>query len=213
MTMMSRRKTTFKLIFLSLICLFITGCVEDLYPIDVAEGFWRAVKNKDIDAIEKYSTEESLAGDELNENILPLDEIVLGKTVIDGDGAWIDTTVTISGDKPYTLPIKTVLIRENKQWKVDYQATMKWVSKGSSVYSVISDIKNMSETLAEELNQSMEDIQKAIPEVKEEVKKIEESLMEHVPELKKQIEEFVKDLDEAIKDLGKESEDSSVTET
>jgi uncharacterized protein YoxC len=210
---MSRRKITFQLIFLSLICLFITGCDEVLYPIDVAEGFWRAVKDKDINAIEKYSTKDSLTGDELSENILPLDEIVLGKTVIDGDGAWVDTTVTISGDKPYTLPIKTVLIRENKQWKVDYQATMKWVSKGSSVYSVISGIKNMTDELAEELSQSMEDIQKAIPEIKQEVERIEESLMEHVPELKKQVEEFVEDLEDAIKELGKESEESTVTET
>ncbi len=211
--MMSRRKITFKLMFLSLICLSITGCDEGLYPIDVSEGFWRAVKDKDINAIEKYSTEDSLTGDELSENILPLDEIILGKTVIDGDGAWVDTTVTISGDKPYTLPIKTVLIRENKQWKVDYQATMKWVSKGSSVYSVISGIKNMTEELAEELNQSMEDIQKAIPEIKKEVERIEESLLEYVPELKKQVEEFVEDLEEAIKDLRKESEESTVTET
>ena len=210
---MSQRKITFKLIFLSLICLFTTGCDEGLYPIEVSEGFWRAVKDKDINAIEKYSTKDSLTGDELRENILPLDEIILGKTVIDGDGAWVDTTVTISGDKPYTLPIKTVLIRENKQWKVDYQATMKWVSKGSSVYSVISGIKNMMGELAEGLNQSMEDVQKAIPEIKEEVKRIEESLLEHVPELKKQIEEFVEDLEEAIKELGKESEESSVTET
>ena len=211
--MMSRRKITFKLMFLSLICLSITGCDEGLYPIDVSEGFWRAVKDKDINAIEKYSTEDSLTGDELSENILPLDEIILGKTVIDGDGAWVDTTVTISGDKPYTLPIKTVLIRENKQWKVDYQATMKWVSKGSSVYSVISSIKNMTEELAAELNQSMEDIQKAIPEIKKEVERIEESLLEYVPELKKQVEEFVEDLEEAIKDLRKESEESTVTET
>ena len=210
---MSQRKITFKLIFLSLICLFTTGCDEGLYPIEVSEGFWRAVTDKDINAIEKYSTKDSLTGDELRENILPLDEIILGKTVIDGDGAWVDTTVTISGDKPYTLPIKTVLIRENKQWKVDYQATMNWVSKGSSVYSVISGIKNMMGELAEGLNQSMEDVQKAIPEIKEEVKRIEESLLEHVPELKKQIEEFVEDLEEAIKELGKESEESSVTET
>jgi len=210
---MSRRKITIQLIFLSFICLFITGCDEGLYPIDVSEGFWRAVKDKDINAIEKYSTEDSLTGAELSENILPLDEIVLGKTVIDGDEAWVDTTVTISGDKPYTLPIQTVLIRENKQWKVDYQATMKWISKGSSVYSVINGIKNMSKALAEELNQSMKDIQKAIPEIKEEVERIEETLMEHVPELKKQVEEFVEDLEEAIKELGKETEESTVTET
>jgi hypothetical protein len=108
---MNRRKITFELIFLSLICLFIPGCDEALYPIDVSEGFWRAVKDKDINAIEKYSTKDSLTGDELSENILPLDEIILGKTVIDGDEAWVDTTVTISADKPYTLPIKTVLIK------------------------------------------------------------------------------------------------------
>ena len=210
---MSRCKTTLKLIFITSICLFMAGCGEGLYPIDVSEGFWRGVKNKDIRAIEKYSTEDSLTGDELSENILPIDEIILGKTVIDGDAAWVDTTVTISGDKPYTLPIKTVLIRENKQWKVDYQATMKWVSKGSSVYSVINGIKSMTRDLAEEFDQSMEDIQKAIPEIKQEVEEIEESLMKHVPELKKQVEDFVEDLEEAIKDLGKESEEATVTET
>jgi len=58
--MVNRRKTTFKLIFLTSLCLFMTGCGEGLYPIDVAEGFWRAVKDKDIKAIEKYSTEDSL---------------------------------------------------------------------------------------------------------------------------------------------------------
>jgi len=211
--MMSRRKITFKLIILSLICLFITGCDEGLYPIDVSEKFWRAVKDKDTKVIQKYSTNSSLKGNGLGENILPLDEITLGKTVIDGDGAWVDTTVTISGDKPYTLPIKTILIRENKQWKVDYQATIKWVSNGSVVSNVINSIKNMSEELAKELNQSMEDIEKAIPEVKEEVEKLEESLLEHVPELKKQIKEFIEDIKDAIKELGKDQEESTVTET
>ena len=211
--MMSQRKITFRLLILLLICLFITGCDEGLYPIDVSEKFWRAVKDKDTKAIQKYSSNSSLNGNELGENILPLDEITLGKTVIDGEGAWVDTTVTISGDKPYTLPIKTVLIRENKQWKVDYRATIKWVSKGSAVSNVINSIKNMSEDLAKELNQSMEDIEKAIPEVKGEIEKIEESLLEHVPELKKQIEEFVEDLKETIKELGKDSGESTTTET
>ena len=211
--MISQRKITFRLLILSLICLFITGCDEGLYPIDVSEKFWRAVKDKDTKAIQKYSSNSSLNGNELGENILPLDEITLGKTVIDGEGAWVDTTVTISGDKPYTLPIKTVLIRENKQWKVDYRATIKWVSKGSAVSNVINSIKNMSEDLAKELNQSMEDIEKAIPEVKGEIEKIEESLLEHVPELKKQIEEFVEDLKETIKELGKDSGESTTTET
>ena len=229
--MKSRRKTTFILIFLSFICLFITSCNEGLYPIDVAEGFWRAVKDKDTKAIQKYSTNNSLKEDEPGENILPLDEITLGKTVIDGETAWVDTMVTISGDKPFTIPLRTELIRENKRWKVDYDATIKLVSQGSAVSNVINSIRNMSKDLAEELNQSMEEMQKAIPEVTEElnqsmeeiqktipevveeVEKIEESLLEHVPELKKQIEEFIRDLKNAIEELGKEPGETTATET
>ncbi len=209
--MINDHNIVFKLIFLSFVCLFNTACDENLYPIDVAEKFWRAIKDKDVRGIQKYSTEDSLVGEELSENILPLDEIVLGKTVIDGDSSWVDTTVTITGDKPLTLPLRTVLIRENKQWKVDYDETIKLVSKGSSVSRIISSIRNMREDLTEELSQSMEEIQKAIPEVKEEIEKIEESLLEYVPELKKQIEEFVNDLREAIKGLGEESGESTAT--
>jgi len=69
----------------------------------------------------------------------------------------------------------------------------------------------MREDLTEELNQSMEDIQKVIPEVKKEIEKIEELLLEHAPELKKQIEKFVKDLKEAIKGLGEGPEESTET--
>jgi len=209
--MISHQKIVFKLIFLSFICLLYTACEESLYPIDVSEKFWRAVKDKDVKTIQKYSTGDSVTKEDLDENILPLDEIILGRTVIDGDNSWVDTTVTISVDKPLTLPLRTVLIRENKQWKVDYDETIKLVSKGSSVSRIISSIRNMREDLTKELNQSMENIQKAIPEVKEEIEKIEESLLEHVPELKKQIEDFVKDLKEAIKGLGEGSGESTAT--
>ena len=212
--MNNHRNIVFKLLFLSFICLFNTACDEGLYPIDVAEKFWRAIKAKDVKTIQKYSTEDSLTGEDLDENILPLDEIILGRTVIDGDSSWVDTTVTISGDKPLTLPLRTVLIRENKQWKVDYDETIKLVSKGSSISRIISSIRNMRENLTEELDQSMEDIQKAMPEVKEEIEKIEESLLEHVPELRKQIKEFLKDLKEAIKEFGEGlGESTATTET
>ncbi|MCZ6804331.1 MAG: hypothetical protein O7D86_10470 [Proteobacteria bacterium] len=209
--MISHQKIVFKLIFLSFICLLNTACEESLYPIDVSEKFWRAVKDKDVKTIQKYSTGDNLTKEDLDENILPLDEIILGRTVIDGDNSWVDTTVTISGDKPLTLPLRTVLIRENNQWEVDYDETIKLVSKGSSVSRIISSIRNMREDLTKELNQSMENIQNAIPEVKEEIEKIEESLLEHVPELKKQIEDFVKDLKEAIKGLGEGSGESTAT--
>lgn len=202
----------FKLMFLSLVFLLASGCGEDSYPIDIAEKFWRAVKTKDAETIRKYSSSDSLKTEKPGQDILPLDEITLGKTVIDGDAAWVDTTVTISGDKPFTIPLRTVLLRENKQWKVDYGSTIKVVSEGSSVSHVINNIKNLSKDLATEFNQSMEELQEKIPEMKDEVEQLEESLIEKIPELKKQIEEFVSDLKEAIKEFGKDTEESTVTE-
>ncbi len=202
----------FKIIVLSLFIVSATGCEDERYPLDIADKFWRAVKDKDVKTIKKYTSKDSLKTKNPGQNILPLDEITLGKTVIDGDGAWVDTTVTISGDKPFKVPLRTVLIREDKQWKVDYDSTIKLVSEDSSVSHVINNIKILSKDLAAELNQSMDDLQEKIPEIKEEVDRMEESLMEQIPELKKQIEEFVNDLKEAIKEFGKKDE-ATVTET
>jgi len=203
---MRRRETTFILLFLSCVCLFITSCNESLYPIDVAEGFWRAVKDKDTKAIQKYSTNNSLKEDEPGENILPLDEITLGKTVIDGETAWVDTMVTISGDKPFTIPLRTELIRENKRWKVDYDATIKLVSQGSAVSNVINSIRNMSKDLAEELNQSMEEMQKAIPEVTEELNQSMEEMQKAIPEVTEELNQSMEDIQKTIPEVVEEVE-------
>ncbi len=194
------------------LCIFFTGCVENLSPIEVSERFWTAVQNKDQRAVRKYVSSDTLKKDDLAENILPLDEISLGRTVIDGEQAWVDTEVIIAGDNPFNLPIKTVLLRENKQWKVDYDATMHSISRGSSVARVLGSIANLSEKFSDELNRSFDEIQKTIPEVEEEIGKIEENISEKLPELRKRIEEILQQLEEALGNLGNKKESPGTTE-
>jgi chromosome segregation ATPase len=143
---------------------------------------------------------------------LPLDEISLGKTIIDGEQAWVDTEVVIAGDDSFRLPLKTVLLKENKQWKVDYNATMHSISRGSSVARVLGSIANLSEKFSNELNRSLDEIQKIIPEVEEEIGKIEENISKKLPELRKRIEEILQQLEEALGNIGNKKKSSGTTE-
>ena len=187
-------------IFFVSICVwtfFVSACVPRLTPIQVSEKFWQAVQENDADAARHFVTEDARNRD-LTDNILPLEEVTLGRTIIDGDQAWVDTTVVISADKPYHLPLKTVLLRENERWKVDYDATVASVSKGSHAARVISGISELSRRFSEELNRSMEDIQRSLPELQKELEQLEGNLRRELPELREQMREFLRQLEEAL---------------
>ncbi|HSR62587.1 MAG TPA: hypothetical protein VLN56_04195 [Gammaproteobacteria bacterium] len=195
-----------------LLVLLASGCAAKLTPMQVSEKFWEAVKNKDTNAARHFVTEDARNRD-LTENILPLEEVTLGRTVIDGEQAWVDTTVVISADKPFTLPLKTVLLQENERWKVDYDATVASVSKGSHAARVISGISDLSRQFTEELNRSMDDIQRSLPQLQKELEKLENNLREKLPELRQQMQEFLRQLEEALgQDKPAEPPPSSTTE-
>jgi len=200
-------------VFLCLcIILALYGCAANLSPIEVSGHFWTAVQNKDAGAARDYVSSGSLDRKDLTENILPFDKVTLGRTVIDGEQAWVDTTVVISGDNPFTLPLKTVLLQENRQWKVDYDATVASVSSTSSVARVMGNLTDLSKQFADGLDRSLAEIQKTIPEIQKEIESIEEDLREKLPELRQRMEEFMKQLEEALKDLNKERKSQGTTE-
>jgi len=191
--------------------LTLTGCVANLTPMEVSERFWAAVKDKNSKEIKKYIAAGTLSND-MAEKLLPLDEVYLGRTVIDAGQAWVDTTVVIAGDNSYELPLETILLKEGDQWKVDYNTTVATLSKGSTVARVMGSIADLSGQFADELDRSLEEIQKAIPEVQKEIERIEESVKYHLPELQKKMDEFLQQLEETLKDLSKDTEPQGTTE-
>lgn len=181
-----------------IIFLVIGGCMANLEPREVSERFWTAVQEKNTVEIRKYISSD-VSNNALSEHILPIDNVSLGKTVIDGDHAWVDTEVDVSADEPFTLPLKTVLKKENNQWKVDYDETVSPVSSDSSIARVVGNLSELSNQVAEELDRALEDIQAAIPEVQKEIEEIEENLNHSLPELRQRIEEIMQQLEEALK--------------
>ena len=186
-------------IFISACAAFLlTGCVSSLTPVEVSDGFWTAVKSRDNQSIRKYIASESRNEDDLTGNLLRINSYALGRTVIDQGQAWVDTTVEISGNDPFKVPIKTVLLQENNQWKVDYAATVAPISNSSDVARLLGNLNELGIQFADKLNQSLGEMQKAMPEVQKELEKIEESLKQKLPELQQRMEEFMRQLEEAL---------------
>ena len=178
-----------------------TGCAANPSPMEVSEGFWKGVKEQDAAAVSRYVTAESLESlkrQDPGRNVLPIKEVTLGRTVIEGDHALIDTTVEVADDRPLHMSLQTVLQQENQQWKVDYNATVASITHDSDVGRVLGDISNMSKQLTDKLNQSLEQAQKALPEIEREIGKIEDDLRQKLPELRQRMEELMRQLEEIL---------------
>lgn len=191
------------------VLIFITlssGCVARLTPIQVSEKFWTAIQNNDAGAARLFIAEGTAKTDDITGNVLPVNGFSLGRTVIDGDNAWVDTDVEIAADEPFKLSLKTVLLRRDDRWKVDYDSTVASISSDSSVARVIGKLSEFSGEFSRELDRSLDEMQRALPQIKKEIESIEENMKESLPELERRLEEFIRKLEEA---LGKDKEDSN----
>lgn len=176
----------------------LSGCSRPLPPQDVADRFWRAVAAQSTAKIRRYvrtTDREALDGDA---EVLPVAEYALGRIVIDGDAATVETQVTLDGDKPLSVSIDTVLVREQQHWRVDYAATVNRISMQSELARVIGQIESFGETLKEGIDKSVDELQKAVPEIEKQLSRIEQGIRQRMPELRERLEEFSRRLEERL---------------
>jgi hypothetical protein len=181
------------------------GCAAHLSPVEVCEGFWQGIKDRDAAAVARHVTSSSLPSLKLRNSpadILTINKVSLGRTVIDGDQAWVDTQVELAADDPFQLPLKTVLQQENQQWKVDYDATVSPITRGGSVALVIGGLSDLSRQFADELDRSLEEIQRTLPQIQEEIGRAEEELKEKLPVLRQRIDAIMRQLEDALGNQG-----------
>ncbi len=196
------KKAVFFTLLLGL-CLVATlgACAEKLSSYEVAEKFWTAVKMNDVKTIHTYILTESLNKEDLISSLLPITNFKLGKVIIDGDQSWIETTVTVSNERPVTIPLDTVLAKENGYWKVRYDETVKMLSEASELAQALEGFGVMTEQFSNKIDQSLDELQRSLPRVQRELKSIEEKLKAALPEIQKQMEGFAKELQDLFKSL------------
>jgi gas vesicle protein len=194
-----KQKLTLWLLPVVCFVLLFSGCEDKLSPIEVSRLFWKGVELRDTTIIKKFISSDSQVNTSSTENILPVRDATFGRTVIEGDMAWVDTTVTIASEEPFTLPLTTTLVKENGYWKVNYNETIASVSSGSDIARIMGSIQDLSGKFADELDRSIGEMQKAIPEIKREIEQVEEKIKSRIPELKRRMEEFTRQLEEILK--------------
>jgi len=188
-----------KAIFWFTLALQLSGCATPLSPIEVSEQFWRAVQNKDAVTIQKLAVSSSFTAAKPVEGLPPIENFTLGRTIIDGKQATVETTIILRSDKPHTIPLETKLIQEKGQWKVVYGDTIPPLTDGGPLSEALGNIKEL-------LNKSAEELQRALPAIQRELKGIEEGLREQLPELRKHMEGVAKEVEKILKQLEKGSE-------
>ena len=182
----------------------LTGCAASLTPMQVSEKFWTAIQNQDAVTARKYIAEETIGTEDITGNILPVSGVSLGRTVIEGKNAWIDTSVDIAGDRPFSMSLETVLLQNDSGWLVDYDATVESISRGSGVARVISSLSDLSDEFYNKLDRSLDEIERSLPEIQREIETIEENIRQKLPELQRRLDDFMRQLEEA---LGSRKED------
>jgi len=183
----------------TLLVVFTAACAQNLTPQDVAGRFWAAIEQGDAHAVKRYVTAADAAALESLDDVLPITHSVLKRTVIEDDSAFIDTTVTVEGDRPLDFPLKTYLVLEDKHWKVDYERTISSVASAGKLAVIIDKVHEFSMALHKGIDRSVRELEQTLPQIEQELSRIEDQIKQHVPELRKRLENFTRELEEAMK--------------
>lgn len=175
------------------------GCARPLPPQDVADRFWRAVSVQSAAKIRRYVRVEDRAQLSGDPEILPIADYTLGKIVIEGDRATVETRVTLAGDKPLPLTIDTALVQQEGQWRVDYTATVDRISMQSDLANVIDQLDAFGDALKQGIDKSVDEMKKVVPEIEKQLSRIESEIRQRMPELRERLEEFSRRIEESLK--------------
>ena len=139
----------FSLVFI----LLLVSCSMGKDPKSVAEKFWSAMQDRDIETARSYATRASRESLSLSSDKGSDMQVTLGDMTEQEGEVSIATILTQTvGGKEQSIPMQTILVREDESWKVDAQRTM------------ISVLAGAMEQMMDSLKQGMEGMGKAIEE-------------------------------------------------
>ncbi len=168
--------------FLSLLFL-LSGCQTVLTPEQVTTVFWEAMAEGNLDSARKYATQETQHLVTKQQNLEGA-TLETGAILIDGSNATVSTIMTLN--KPESnkvLSFDTVLLKENDQWKIDYQRTLNNLLN-LPFGDVFKSLRAIGETLNKELEQQ-------IPLFEKQIKSFSEELIRQLDEFRRQLEKSV----------------------
>lgn len=191
---------------------FVSGCYRDKSPQEVAQHFWDTMKIQDMENARKYATTSTRTLIDTSNEQFKDAFVTFGKIVIDGDLTTIETTARVQKHgTETTIPLQTILKKEDGEWRVDYAQTKETIQEDDTFFDIAEKLETLGGKLSERMDEALGEIKQKMPEYEEKMKKageaaskkLDEALQRYVTEIKKGIEKLSGILDEVLK---KESE-------
>jgi hypothetical protein len=157
----------------------LSGCQTVSTPEQVTTEFWEAMADDDLDTARKYATRDT----QYLVSTQPTLEDATVKTqtaLINGANATVATLMTLKTDSKDVLSFDTVLLKENNQWKVDYQQTLNNLSI-LPLGDIFRSLRALGETFNRELKQQ-------IPLFEKQIRSFSQELIRQMDEFRRQME-------------------------
>lgn len=180
-----------------LLLLSLVGCEPEVPPQTVAEQFWRAAVAADRAGLARQVRAADRDDVQDDAELLPVERFTLGKVVIDGERASVDTELTLGGETPMSLAVVTMLVKESDRWRVDYPATVSKLRNDGGLAHLLGRLRGLGRELGAGIDRSMGELQHAIPELEAELQRLEQDLRGKLPELRRQLEDLTRGLERA----------------
>jgi len=169
-------------LLLSFIVMVLTGCIfssESQNAVSVSNEFWQAVQDKNMEKAKELSTWNSVNYLKFIENgKLQAQRFETGEVKILDQSAEVATILYGGNTGDVKIPVRTILVRVENDWRVDVQKTM-----GSMVSGAMGAVVH-------ELNTFMH----------ESLKGVDQALSKGIGELGKSLDQGLKQLQKDLKE-------------
>lgn len=187
-----------QLLLLFFIAIALTGCFGPKSPQDVAQVFWKAVITKNVDDVIEYSTLLDAKSYNAFDKKWVGYQSVIGKIVIDGNQAQIETTLSqINNADNNHRTINTYLVKQNEQWKVDYVRTAESFNN-DVLGSLMGGLNILGKQLSDVLEDSSNKFSKEMQRLENELNTFANTLNDRTNNL---VEQYGRELQQRIEEL------------
>ncbi|MFZ2313687.1 MAG: hypothetical protein WAV82_13840, partial [Methylobacter sp.] len=163
--------------------LLLSGCQTVSTPEQITTEFWEAMADSDLDSARKYATRETQYLVNTQQSLEDA-TVKTEEAFINGSNATVATLMTLKESEINdVLSFDTVLLKENNQWKVDYQQTLNNLSL-LPLGDIFRSLRALGETFNKELKQQ-------IPLFEKQFKSFSEELIRQLDEFRRQLEQSV----------------------
>lgn len=145
------------------------GCDGEKEQVENAKKFWVAMEAQDLETARQYATRETAHSLSINEDQQDQDIKIAFGDVSKKDGKTsVATTITTTNEgTEMTIPLQTVMVKEDGEWKVDVNQTMMSMlggAMGAMMEGLTETMKDGMEEMADQMKSTMEEMEDALSE-------------------------------------------------